>query len=385
MADEVKIGGEAGGEWKEMGRTIAERGYDVSDPKWAHPELEAFWTLKGNREMTWNSVQWDRTDEEKKKAYEATCEYMLGGKGWSEGYETDNVTMTVYEAPGCPEEPDTPVRMEVMTPKNFSNKGKVIFYVVGGGIYSNFTSLYNLEKLCMDTKATIVAAIYRSSNEAPYPAQINDLHAGYRWMLEHAKELKINPNKVVIYGLSSGGHLGAALTFRLKRYQWEGAKPRGAVLVEPQTDDRCVYPSNQLRLENYDSEQMRWTMLNWLGVENFNSPLLGPEAFANRATVEDCRGLCPFFIHTAEMDGDRDSSMQFASKLYAAHVYTQIHVWGGAAHGLLNLVGGTINGMPMVDNGVELSIIERHDKDITGEILDCFRYDFRRPWLDEEK
>lgn len=93
----------------------------------------------------------------------------------------------------------------------------------------------------------------------------------------------------------------------------------------------------------------------------------------NNATVEQCKGLAPIFIHAMELDADRDASMDFARKLYEAKVYTQIHVWGGAAHGAF-----------AVPNP-ESKLYEAFQTICAAEMHDMFAYDFRRAWLDEEK
>ena len=58
----------------------------------------------------------------------------------------------------------------------------------------------------------VIASIeYRHSREAIAPAQAQDVKAAIRFMRANAERYNINPNKVAIWGTSSGGHL-AALT-----------------------------------------------------------------------------------------------------------------------------------------------------------------------------
>lgn len=52
-----------------------------------------------------------------------------------------------------------------------------------------------------------VAANYRLTNEARFPAQIHDTRDALRWMKENHERLEIQPNAVGILGYSSGGHL----------------------------------------------------------------------------------------------------------------------------------------------------------------------------------
>lgn len=52
-----------------------------------------------------------------------------------------------------------------------------------------------------------VAADYRLADEAPWPAQIEDVKAAIRWMRASAPRLGIDPDRLVAHGNSAGGHL----------------------------------------------------------------------------------------------------------------------------------------------------------------------------------
>lgn len=56
-----------------------------------------------------------------------------------------------------------------------------------------------------------VAIDYRLAPQHKFPAQIYDCQAAVRWMREHAKELKIDPDRIGGFGYSAGGHLVALL------------------------------------------------------------------------------------------------------------------------------------------------------------------------------
>ena len=54
------------------------------------------------------------------------------------------------------------------------------------------------------------------------------------------------------------------------------------------------------------------------------------EAFPGRATVEECVGLPPTFIHAMINDNGLDQTSEYISKLSAAGVYCEMHAWGGS-------------------------------------------------------
>jgi acetyl esterase/lipase len=59
-----------------------------------------------------------------------------------------------------------------------------------------------------------VALDFRSGNEAPYPASVQDINYAVRWTKLHARELKTRPDLVGLSGQSSGGHLAMLVAMR---------------------------------------------------------------------------------------------------------------------------------------------------------------------------
>lgn len=52
----------------------------------------------------------------------------------------------------------------------------------------------------------VLSLDFRNAPEAPYPASLQDINLGIRWLKAHAKELGTTPDRVGLYGTSSGGH-----------------------------------------------------------------------------------------------------------------------------------------------------------------------------------
>jgi acetyl esterase len=59
-----------------------------------------------------------------------------------------------------------------------------------------------------------IALDFRSGNEAPYPASVQDINYAVRWAKLHAGELKTRPEFVALSGQSSGGHLAMLVAMR---------------------------------------------------------------------------------------------------------------------------------------------------------------------------
>jgi acetyl esterase/lipase len=59
-----------------------------------------------------------------------------------------------------------------------------------------------------------IALDFRSGNEAPYPASVQDINYAVRWAKLNARELKTRPDLVGLSGQSSGGHLAMLVAMR---------------------------------------------------------------------------------------------------------------------------------------------------------------------------
>jgi acetyl esterase/lipase len=72
-----------------------------------------------------------------------------------------------------------------------------------------------------------VAGEYRVMDEAPWPAQIQDVKAMIRWMRANSESLGIDPSGIIVGGKSAGGHLAllAAGTRGLDEFGGDGGNP----------------------------------------------------------------------------------------------------------------------------------------------------------------
>ena len=62
--------------------------------------------------------------------------------------------------------------------------------------------------------ALVVAIDLRLSEEAPYPASVQDANYGVRWLKSRAAEWNGDPSRIGVYGSSSGGHVAQLLAMR---------------------------------------------------------------------------------------------------------------------------------------------------------------------------
>jgi acetyl esterase/lipase len=87
------------------------------------------------------------------------------------------------------------------------NTYPLIVFVQGSAWFRQqiFTHLQHLVRVC--EKGYVVALVqYRPSDVAPFPAQVEDVKTAIRFLRKNAAEYGIDPERVVLWGDSSGGH-----------------------------------------------------------------------------------------------------------------------------------------------------------------------------------
>ena len=83
----------------------------------------------------------------------------------------------------------------------------------------------------------VLSIEFRNAPEAPYPASLQDINYGIRWLKAHSREFGSSPERVGLYGTSSGGH--QALLSALRP---DDARYKALPLAEaPQMDAKVAF------------------------------------------------------------------------------------------------------------------------------------------------
>ena len=114
-------------------------------------------------------------------------------------------------------------RLDIYLPENGAAPYPVIVTIAGSAWFGNNTKerAYNrIGKPLHEEGYAVVAVNHRSSREAIWPAQINDIKAAVRFIRANAGKYQLDTTFVGITGDSSGGHLSAmmGLTGGVERY-----------------------------------------------------------------------------------------------------------------------------------------------------------------------
>jgi len=176
-----------------------------------------------------------------------------------------------------------------------------------------------------------VSISYRLAPRWKFPAQIIDAKTGVRWMRAHAKDYKIDPERIGAVGLSAGGHLVCLLGttergdgFDTAEYADQSSAVQAVVAFFPPTD-LTLYADNPLEESLFGS---------WLGGIHRKQP----ELFRKASPITYCRKTTAptQFIHgTEDLLVAIDHSRTMHAKLKDIGVKTNLLEMPGESHGWL--------------------------------------------------
>jgi acetyl esterase/lipase len=233
-----------------------------------------------------------------------------------------------------PEGKDGKVRLHIFTPEN---PRAVMFRIHGGGWAAGTPEVDDVlnDRVARAAGVVIVSPEYQLTPDVTVAQQIAEVTAVASWLGSNAKDL-FGTDKLLIGGISAGGHLAAATLITLR----ENNDPAFAKFVGAHLDcgayDLAGSPSNVLADDNTLILNRGWIDgladlgLPGLSHEEKRHPSLSP-AFAN------LDGFPPTLFTVGALDPLRDDSIILAARLQLAGRDAQVDVWPEGAHAFTNM------------------------------------------------
>ncbi|HEY1075167.1 MAG TPA: alpha/beta hydrolase [Fontimonas sp.] len=236
-------------------------------------------------------------------------------------------------------EGDPPVRIIIVEPRDAAPGRPGLLDIHGGGyVYGapeqSLPAL--LDELVLRFGITAVSVDYRLAPGTRWPGSLHDNYAALKWFHAHAAEMGVDPHRIGVIGLSAGGGHAAALSLHARDL---GEVPiRFQALLCPMLDDRTgstIDPGEALGRFLWTREDNRkgWTAL--LGVPA-GSDAVPAGAVPMRAT--DLSRLPPTYIAVGSLDLFAPENAEYARRLEAAGVPTELRQFAGGFHGFEILI-----------------------------------------------
>jgi acetyl esterase len=209
----------------------------------------------------------------------------------------------------------------------------ILFFHGGGGVLGGIETHDTLcRTLSHDTEATVFSVEYRLAPEHPFPAAVHDGVAALQWLSREARNMSLDPARIVVAGDSAGAGLAAVALHETKgRLEVPAA---AQLLIYPALDLRARLPSRKELAHQFPIPER---MLHWFFDHYFGPawPIADPRAIP--ALYEDYSGLPPSLIITAGYDPLRDEGAEYAERLAAADVPVEYECYEGTVHGFMNM------------------------------------------------
>lgn len=302
------------------------------DYEWQH------WSAADVRPMKGDQAVWDILDSSK------TLEEQIAiQKQWLVPYTAahpklskeilDQIDIQEIYVPGINEN-EPQVRVNIIKPKKMSRgKRPAVLNCYGGGMILGCieTTLWEVTKYVTELNVIGICFDYRLIPEHPYPAAVNDAEAVLNYILANADELHINPERLIVEGMSAGAYVATCLAQRLKLKG--GFQFAGEMLVYPLLDDTFSYPSSNIYYGEVWHPIDDQKMFEALMGPNYNRSAVPVDAIPGHC--KDFRGMPPTCIIVGDLDYGHDPAIAYAQGLMNAGIFCDLHVWGGGGHGFM--------------------------------------------------
>lgn len=265
------------------------------------------------------------------------------------------------QAPAQPTPPTVPVTWArvpvtggdvdalVYTPDGDGPFGAVVLvhggaFWMGGGA-AGFTMNDTLCRvLCARAGVVVVNVDHRLAPEHPYPTPLEDVYETLVWLEATAAELRVDPDRVAVHGISSGGNLAAGVAqLGLDR---GGPRVRAQVLQSPSLD---LSQGSRRFVGEPEDEGARRIIELYRG-SGAGDPSAAPFSPGLRA---DLTGLPPALVVLARFDSLAADARHYAERLAAAGVST------------------TVREYPMTHTVAEPQVYRRNEDDVVAWVREA--------------
>ena len=107
-----------------------------------------------------------------------------------------------------------PLKLDIYRKKNIHQPAPVIIFIHGGSWKTGNKKDYLIYLLHFAEKGYITASLsYRFSQEAIFPAAVEDVRCGVNWIKKHGTNYGMDTNKIVLVGGSAGAYLAMMLGY----------------------------------------------------------------------------------------------------------------------------------------------------------------------------
>lgn len=215
----------------------------------------------------------------------------------------------------------------------------LMFFHGGGHVIGDLdTHDQAVRNLCAKTPCIAISVDYRKGPENRFPGAPEDCYFATCYFAERAERYGIDPSRIAVGGDSAGGNLAIVVALMAQEQKKQGETAPDLcfqLLIYPVVDYNAVTAS-------YDEYGKGFGILEKETVFWFRDRYISkPEDLQDWRCcpdfAEDLSGLPPALMQLAELDVLHDEGRDFAAKLNAAGVKTDVILYPRQIHGFFTL------------------------------------------------
>ena len=202
-----------------------------------------------------------------------------------------------------------------------------VLWIHGGGYLFGSAEEERARIIADHCDCTVFSVDYRLAPEHPFPAGPNDCYATLKWMVHEASSLGIDASNIVIGGASAGSGMAAGVA--LMNRDQDNIPLRLQLLLYPMIDN--LHETESGKIQNHPIWTRQTSLNAWeMYLDGVPGSDASPSGAASRAI--DLSGLPPTYLCVGTEDLFRDENIDYARRLIAADVPTELAVFPGVYH-----------------------------------------------------
>lgn len=244
-------------------------------------------------------------------------------KSWKKPKNVDAAYFTVPV-------PGKKLRLLIVRPQGACGKRPGVLWLHGGGYVTGMPEMVYMSRavdLVTLGGAVVVAPAYTLSLRKPYPAALFECHAALCWMRDHAEELGIRADQLMVGGESAGGGLAAALCMYARDHRTVNIAFQMPLYPMLDCFDTDSSRDNHGKIWNTRRNHLAWR-LYLRGLKDRGAI----PAYASPSRCEDYGGLPPCYTFVGDIEPFRDETIAYVERLNAAGVPARVDVYPGFYH-----------------------------------------------------
>lgn len=224
--------------------------------------------------------------------------------------------------------PKGTMKLIILQPSNCAKKGAGLLWIHGGGYVVGMASMVYMSRaknLVDQFGITVISPEYRLSNEAPYPYPLLDCYEALLYMREHADELNIRTDQLMVGGESAGGGLAAALCLYARDQKQVNICAQFPLY--PMIDDRDTESSKDNHAPVWNTKLNHWAWKKYLRNLTCEIP-----SYAAPARETDYRNLPPCYTFVGDIEPFYCETLTYVENLKKAGISAEADVYHKCFH-----------------------------------------------------